>query len=296
MYKIFRSIIFFLIIGSKIFAQDVHFSQFYNSPLTLNPSQTGDFNGDWRISTNYRTQWGAIANKPYESYSLGFDKPEYYYTQKISWGIIAVRDQSFLNLNTTKLFGSVSSGIEINKHQIILGVQFGIVNKTTDFSAYSFDSQFDLGGSSVFNPSFSNREDAEEGIYYFDMNAGVQWSKKLSEKFKPMIGLAFFHLTNPVESFTSISEEDATIGLRTNFHLGGQFKSTSKLTLHPLMIYTQQKNFTPYYNISTDTFPFNIKDGNSPVGCILLLNVCGYFVYERILFRRIGTGEEEYNE
>ncbi|MCI5059058.1 MAG: hypothetical protein MRY83_23295, partial [Flavobacteriales bacterium] len=28
-------------------AQDIHFSQFNNSPLSLNPAETGNFKGDW---------------------------------------------------------------------------------------------------------------------------------------------------------------------------------------------------------------------------------------------------------
>ncbi|HOA38555.1 MAG TPA: type IX secretion system membrane protein PorP/SprF, partial [Flavihumibacter sp.] len=35
-------------------AQDPHFSQFFASPLTLNPAYTGKFNGTVRVSGNYR--------------------------------------------------------------------------------------------------------------------------------------------------------------------------------------------------------------------------------------------------
>ena len=37
-------------------AQDVHFTQYFTSPLTLNPANTGLVNCDWRVSSNYRTQ------------------------------------------------------------------------------------------------------------------------------------------------------------------------------------------------------------------------------------------------
>ena len=35
-------------------AQDVHYTQFYNSPLTTNPALTGVFNGSYRIGAIYR--------------------------------------------------------------------------------------------------------------------------------------------------------------------------------------------------------------------------------------------------
>src|ERR1700742_860097 len=43
-------------------AQDPSFSQFFASPLTLNPALTGKFNGAIRVAGNYRNQWPAISN------------------------------------------------------------------------------------------------------------------------------------------------------------------------------------------------------------------------------------------
>jgi hypothetical protein len=43
-------------------AQDPGFSQFFASPLTLNPALTGKFNGVLRVAGNYRNQWPAINN------------------------------------------------------------------------------------------------------------------------------------------------------------------------------------------------------------------------------------------
>src|SRR5205085_9109880 len=42
-------------------AQDPHFSQFYYSPLTVNPAMTGSIEGTWRVGINYRNQWGSIS-------------------------------------------------------------------------------------------------------------------------------------------------------------------------------------------------------------------------------------------
>src|ERR1700749_2248549 len=43
-------------------AQDPHFSQFFASPLTLNPAFTGKFDGSLRLIANYRNQWPSIPN------------------------------------------------------------------------------------------------------------------------------------------------------------------------------------------------------------------------------------------
>ncbi|HEY8915865.1 MAG TPA: type IX secretion system membrane protein PorP/SprF, partial [Chitinophaga sp.] len=42
-------------------AQDLHFSQFFNSPLTTNPANTGFIpDGNYRVGINYRNQWASI--------------------------------------------------------------------------------------------------------------------------------------------------------------------------------------------------------------------------------------------
>ena len=52
-------------------AQDIHFSQFFSSPLTLNPALTGAFNGNIRGILNYRNQWNSFA--PFNTFATSVD-------------------------------------------------------------------------------------------------------------------------------------------------------------------------------------------------------------------------------
>ncbi len=55
---------------TSIQAQDLHFSQFFNSPLTTNPANTGFIpDGDYRLGINYRDQWSSIMAVPYKTMS-----------------------------------------------------------------------------------------------------------------------------------------------------------------------------------------------------------------------------------
>ena len=50
--------------------QDLHFSQFMNSPLLTNPANTGFIpDGDYRLGVNYRNQWASITDFPYKTMS-----------------------------------------------------------------------------------------------------------------------------------------------------------------------------------------------------------------------------------
>src|SRR5947209_5190581 len=53
-------------------AQDPNFSQFFASPLTLNPALTGKFDGTLRVAGNYRNQWPTI-NNAFTTYTASVD-------------------------------------------------------------------------------------------------------------------------------------------------------------------------------------------------------------------------------
>src|SRR3954454_5805604 len=72
--RIFYSILAFLFLFIKASAQDPHFSQFFASPLTLNPAFTGKFDGNLRVAGNYRDQWPAIS-KAFVTSTLSVDAP-----------------------------------------------------------------------------------------------------------------------------------------------------------------------------------------------------------------------------
>ena len=74
MIKTITSSLFFLmILAASISAQDIHFSQFYNSPLNINPALAGVFKEDIRFIGNYRSQWQSVP-VPYLTFSGAYDQ------------------------------------------------------------------------------------------------------------------------------------------------------------------------------------------------------------------------------
>jgi Type IX secretion system membrane protein PorP/SprF len=70
---IYRNVVMFLVMALSnhlIIAQDLRFSQWYNSPLTTNPANTGFIPAsDYRIGANYRNQWSSVLTQPYRTFS-----------------------------------------------------------------------------------------------------------------------------------------------------------------------------------------------------------------------------------
>jgi type IX secretion system PorP/SprF family membrane protein len=62
MRKSLLAILVWLFVSSLTQAQDAHFSQFYYSPLTLNPALAGAMDGTFRVGGVYKNQWSSISS------------------------------------------------------------------------------------------------------------------------------------------------------------------------------------------------------------------------------------------
>ena len=64
--------IVFMIVVKSLHAQDPSFSQFFSSPLNINPALTANINADWRLISNFRDQWVGPAS-PFVTGTISFD-------------------------------------------------------------------------------------------------------------------------------------------------------------------------------------------------------------------------------
>ena len=58
---------------TTIKAQDIHNTQYFATPLTLNPANTGLVQCDLRASVNVRQQWNSVSSNPYNTVIASFD-------------------------------------------------------------------------------------------------------------------------------------------------------------------------------------------------------------------------------
>lgn len=224
-------------LGLSISAQDIHFSQFYASPLSLNPANTGNHAGDWRVSNNFRRQWKSIT-VPFVTASLGYDRQFYLRNHNLSGGVYYINDKSGdSRLTVNKLYLSGAYHKKIDGHNLHGGLQAGYVKKGFDISQLSFPDQFDID-QGQFNTGLSTGDAGiGDNLSYMDLNIGLAWSKKLSDKFEPQAGLALFHLTKPNESFTGTKNN---LPRRKVLTLGARWDATQKIFLTPHVLMMSQ--------------------------------------------------------
>src|SRR2546425_949566 len=75
---------------------------------------------------------------------------------------------------------------------------------------------------------------------FFDLNAGVMGSSKLTDKVNSYLGFSVFHLTQPDESFAQGGSE--SLPLRYTVHGGAEYLFVKRVALLPSLIYMRQRN------------------------------------------------------
>lgn len=198
--------LFMTIVPKLTHAQDIHFSQFANVPLQLNPALTGVFLGDTRFNGNYRAQWYDVP-VTYRTAYFAVDKKWYTCKNKtrfVGGGLIFNHDWAGdADMATTQVALNLSYTIRIaEKHYLSAGVQGSGYQRSFETEALQFDEQF---GSKGFDPSLANNENFfDQSIWYFDFSSGFNWHfqhPNQSKRTRFDVGVGLFHINTPKKSF-----------------------------------------------------------------------------------------------
>jgi len=249
----FKKIILILIFlnGFRLFAQDVHFSQFGQTPQLINPGASGVFDGKVRGILNYKTQWSAFG-KAYKTYAASVDLPIFKENNNHAYfglGINFYKDVSG-NADFGNFLGSISGAgiLPFNEFNTVsLGIQAGYGQYSANLSQLTWGSQFD---GSTFNTDLNSNElFANQSSNYFDLGAGILYQFKNtstqffgSELSSFNLGIAGYHLNQPKQNFLSNTTDKIPLKIITQF--SGTFDITgSNVAIVPSMFYATQRAY-----------------------------------------------------
>ena len=244
MKNIYTLILFtFLVIGVR--AQDPHFSQFFSSPLTLNPAFTGKFDGDVRLTGDYRNQWPSINNAFITSTgAVDAHVAKRNLADNDNWGIGAVflTDNSAngaVKFNYFTFSTAYHKGLdEDGRNQLSGGAQVTYANMMINTSSLKFEDQLTANGFTkpVSIENFGNNTTLSTN--YFDLNAGLLYTGSTSERNSFYVGASVYHINKPTQKLTAASSY--SINPRTTIHAGGYTILSPGTTLHYSAIETLQ--------------------------------------------------------
>lgn len=192
--------LFICLFAGEVMGQDIHFSQFYETPLYRNPALAGIVSGDVRVQAVYRTQWNSIAHA-YKTASLSgeYKLPVGNSDDFLTMGLQLFSDKAgTAALTTTQVLPVLnyhkSLSAERNTY-LSLGFMGGFVQRRIDRSKITTNSQYDGGGD---GESFT-----ESQYTYLDGSVGASLNAGFgeSESNNFFIGLAYHHFNRPKNSF-----------------------------------------------------------------------------------------------
>jgi type IX secretion system PorP/SprF family membrane protein len=216
--------------------QDLQLTQFYASPLYLNPALAGS-NSYTRIVTSYRNQWAGLPGS-FNSFLLSFD----HYFQRLSSGVGALitKDRAgTVGLGTNSIELNYAFDYKINRYwSTAIGISAAYRYRTLDFDKLIFGDQI------VRNASSSVQPQIPEKVHFFDFSSGLVFFSA-----KTWFGISFSHITKPDQSFLP---KGADLPVKGSIHGGTNIylekKGSGKFSIKPYFMLAANYKFQEKYD------------------------------------------------
>ncbi len=234
--------LFFSLSRMETKAQDPHYTQYFSSPLTLNPAMTGYFKGDYRLSTNFRQQWWSVG-APFTTNTFSYDtkllQTKVNKNDIFAAGIMGLYDKSLAGG-----FKSLNLAASLSYHKALdadgtsnlgIGFQFTYASRSINFNDLDFANQFNGSGFDTRLPSYETFGNKRSN--YLDINSGLLYTYK-SEKTELYFGGSLYHAGRPNTSF--LKNENFHLPMRYTVHGGSRFtlgESENELFIGGLFMY-----------------------------------------------------------
>jgi type IX secretion system PorP/SprF family membrane protein len=223
-----------ILIWANLTAQDIHFSQFFETPLLRNPALAGIFSGDVRVQSVYRNQWNSVTT-PYQTGSLNLEykKPVGKGDDFLTIGGQLLYDRAgTIALQSTHILPALnyhkSLGGDKNRY-LSLGFMGGWVQRSIDRSKVTTNSQYDGTG---FNPNLSDGERFANSYSYIDASVGMSFNSQIGENpdNNIYIGAAYHHFNKATKvsfygspNYEMIPKWVGSLGLRMTVNESSYF-------------------------------------------------------------------------
>jgi len=227
--------LFTVILSFQLRAQDPNFSQFFASPLTLNPALTGKFDGMIRVAGNYRNQWPTIFN----AFRTGTISADFQLLSKqiplndqFGVGFMGMYDENGNGvMNNSYYAASVAyhKGLdELGYHHLGVGLSGTFAQRNLNPGKLIFEDQLtSLGFTGNTAELLSGNQTIN--LNYFSLNAGILYSGSITENDQFYAGVSVYHVNRPEKSFQGNAFQSKE---RFTFHGGGYLPVASGTTLY----------------------------------------------------------------
>jgi type IX secretion system PorP/SprF family membrane protein len=237
-------------------AQDIHFSQFYEAPLDLNPALGGAYSGKIYAAINYRTQWSAVAG-PGFGFNTMAATAEYHNILKnwtngyLSPGLDIYNDRSGdASIGITQVNFNLASGICLNdKNCLSVGLQGGYAQHSINTTNLQWDNQYINGAYDANAPT--GEPNIGNSFGYADFSAGILYSYGTGQTtmtdnnaIKANVGAAIYHVNEPnMTYYGGYAPNTSGVKLYMRYVVHGELiygLQNTNINLMPAFVFYQQ--------------------------------------------------------
>lgn len=243
------------------YAQDLHFSQFFNSPLITNPANTGFIpDADYRLSAQYRNQWSSIMAVPYKTMSISGDVQLLRGRLENGWlgaGLVLENDVAGSgSLRTTKMYGSIAYHKMLGLSSLLsAGFNLGWATKSINPSNLKFPDQFDGKFFDGTRPTAGIP--LNNNVDYYDLQVGMNYAYFPQENTYINAGYSIHHVNSPRETFFKDESVNGNIPIRHIAFVNAILKLRDNVIINPNAYVSVQQSalnlsagFLVNYNLS----------------------------------------------
>lgn len=198
-----------------LLAQDKHFSQYYASPLQLNPALSGLINGSYRLNLNYRDQWNKIEGQNFSTLAasgdMNFKSPfKAVHNDLIGIGMSFFSDKSAgFDVNTTEVAFNGAYHKSLGPNQFLsAGVKWGLLQHGVNYENLLFEDQYVEGSGYSRNSSEILPENNVSGM---ELGIGLNYTWTGKQKEGLNLGFSLGHITSPDFSYFNLNSPPNTI-------------------------------------------------------------------------------------
>ncbi len=235
---IFRIAILACVAGNTAHAQvDPHFSQYFIQPMTMNPAFTGAFDGDYRLSAIWRSQYGNTLN----TVGVSAEKTT---NKNANFGVNIVNQKtndgaySYTNGYLTFAYTGVRFGKNAD-HYLVMAMQLGFISRKFDINKMQFGSQW-VSGMGYDASGNSGETFTKPQVTSFDAGAGIAYYDATANKTATVFGgVSAYHITQPGNPF--LTDQNASkLNIRYSVQAGVRIAASDFLSIVPTLIYMKQ--------------------------------------------------------
>lgn len=227
-------------------AQDIHFSQFNETPVLLNPALSCTAY-DTRIIANYKNQWASVTS-PFQTYGISIERAFKHLKLKKTYtgGSLSIYKDKAGDANLGSLLVNLGFNVVVKTgkySKLSAGIGGGINYRTIDPSKFQWGSQYN--GTNYDAALASGEKVPVNSEINGDLVGGLVYHYAKSERYisaqdgtKFDIGFSAFHFNTPKYSMVNSGDKQfAKFVVHSNFDIGIK---NAGIAIVPSLLYVRQ--------------------------------------------------------